>query len=476
MIYPIPMHVIATCDSRTRGISEKFTPKLIPSWSFHPGTFSATGDNAVIMGRKTWEGLKKLVPMLTYAIISTQAEKLNNELQGKHRFFSTIYEALEWLHDDKHLEKIFVIGGEQIYKEIFDNWIVDKITLTEISGRASENYNKFLPEIPKNIYELESDSVDHESTYENPPLRRVTYQVFTYHGKGSEISYLNLCREIMYNGNQRGDRTGVGTLSVFAPKPMVFNLDGQIPVLTTKKVAWKTMCKELLWFISGSTDATELAKQGCHIWSGNTTREFLDKTIPGQRGPLTQYSEGDIGAGYGFQWRHSGATYQGKNHDYRGHGFDQIAYVINEIKTNPTSRRILIDSWNPSDLGKMALPPCHILVQFYIDKGILSAQMYQRSADCFLGIPFNIASYALLVYMIAHVTNLKPGTLTLVTGDAHIYSNHIEQMETQLKRRPYRFPQVRLNPKCTKIEDFRLEDIELINYQHHPGIKAPMAV
>lgn len=244
------------------------------------------------------------------------------------------------------------------------------------------------------------------------------------------LFYCNrLCMALIskyYSGKSRSDRTGVGTVSIFGAQ-MRFSLRNEVfPLLTTKRVFWRAVLEELLWFIKGSTDAKELQAKNVHIWDGNSTREFLDKNGFHDR------EEGDLGPIYGFQWRHYGAEYKTSSDDYTGKGIDQLNEVIHRIRTNPSDRRIVMSAWNVVDLPKMALPPCHCFVQFYVADGELSCQLYQRSADMGLGVPFNIASYALLTCMIAHVTKLKPGDFVHTLGDAHIYLNHIEPLKEQV--------------------------------------------
>ncbi|PIK56412.1 putative thymidylate synthase [Apostichopus japonicus] len=239
-----------------------------------------------------------------------------------------------------------------------------------------------------------------------------------------ENQYLDLIREIVNKGKIKGDRTGTGTKSIFGCQSR-YNLRDQFPLLTTKSVFWRGVAEELLWFIKGSTSAKSLTEKKVHIWDANGSREFLDK-----RG-LSHYEDGELGPVYGFQWRHFGAEYKGLDHAYTGEGVDQLQEVIETIKTNPDDRRIILTAWNPTDLPKMALPPCHAFAQFYVCDGELSCQLYQRSADMGLGVPFNIASYALLTYMIAHVTDLKPGDFIHTLGDAHVYLNHIEPLKKQ---------------------------------------------
>jgi len=285
-----------------------------------------------------------------------------------------------------------------------------------------------------------------------------------------ELQYLQLIRKIIQTGNKKGDRTGTGTLSLFGAQ-MRFSLrDGSFPLLTTKKVFYRGIAEELFWFIRGSTSAKELQEKNVRIWDGNSSRAFLDSI------GLNHREEGDLGPVYGFQWRHFGAEYVDMHADYSGKGVDQLANVINLIRTRPDDRRILLCAWNPADLDKMALPPCHCLVQFYCANGELSCQLYQRSADMGLGVPFNIASYALLTIMLAHVTGLKPGDFVHTLGDAHVYSNHVEALRQQLEREPRPFPTISIKRKVENIEEFKFEDFEVTGYDPHPKIAMDMAV
>lgn len=285
-----------------------------------------------------------------------------------------------------------------------------------------------------------------------------------------ELQYINLIKHILKNGISKDDRTGVGTLSIFSYN-MTFNLRESFPLLTTKKVYWKGVVEELLWFISGSTNSNILKEKGVKIWEGNSSREFLDS-----RG-LSHYDQGDIGAGYGFQWRHFGAKYTNMYDNYEGKGIDQLKDVIYKIKNTPDDRRIIMSAWNPTDLDKMALPPCHIFVQFWVDtnKKELHSQMYQRSCDVGLGVPFNIASYALLTCIIAKLCDLTPGDFHYCMGDTHIYKNHIDAMKLQITREPYDFPKIKIKD-ITDIDNIKFDDIELIDYKYYENIKMNMAV
>ncbi|XP_030254333.1 thymidylate synthase [Sparus aurata] len=284
-----------------------------------------------------------------------------------------------------------------------------------------------------------------------------------------ERGYLDQIEYIMQHGRTKGDRTGTGVISVFGAQAR-YSLRDQFPLLTTKRVFWRGILEELLWFIKGSTNAKELSEKGVKIWEANGSRAFLDNL------GFTDREEGDLGPVYGFQWRHFGAEYTNMHADYTGQGVDQLQKVIDTIKKNPEDRRIIMCAWNPKDLPFMALPPCHALCQFYVCDGELSCQLYQRSGDMGLGVPFNIASYALLTYMIAHITGLKPGDFVHTLGDAHIYINHIEPLKVQLQREIRPFPKLKILRQVESIDDFRAEDFEICDYNPHPTIKMQMAV
>lgn len=262
-------------------------------------------------------------------------------------------------------------------------------------------------------------------------------------------SYLRLGKLILDQGAKKTDRTGTGTLSIFGAQ-LRFNLQEGFPLLTTKKLHLRSIIYELLWFLNGDTNVKYLRDNGVTIWD-----EWADK-------------DGELGPVYGHQWR-SWPTPDGRS-------IDQITQVLQQIKQKPDSRRHIVTAWNPSEVDKMALPPCHALFQFYVADGKLSCQLYQRSADYFLGVPFNIASYALLTHMFAQQCDLEAGDFVWTGGDVHLYSNHLEQMQLQLTRQPYPLPQLNIKRKPTDIFSYRFEDFEIVNYQSHPSIKAPIAV
>ena len=298
--------------------------------------------------------------------------------------------------------------------------------------------------------------------------------------------YLDLMKYIRDEGVKKEDRTGTGTISVFGYQ-MRFDLAESFPLLTTKKVNLDSIIHELLWFISGNTNISYLVKNGVNIWNDWPYQSYLKQTNQEKNYPMysKEWKEkmkefieqvkndddfakvyGDLGPVYGKQWRNF-------------EGVDQLDQVVKDIKSSPDSRRLIVSAWNPKDIPimvKSGLPPCHTLFQFYVSEGKLSCQLYQRSADVFLGIPYNIASYAILTLMIARVTGLEPGEFIHTLGDAHLYSNHLEQVEEQLRRQPFTCPQLLINRSKNNIFDFFVEDFELINYQSHPHIPAPIAV
>ncbi|MBF7688883.1 thymidylate synthase [Acinetobacter rathckeae] len=278
-------------------------------------------------------------------------------------------------------------------------------------------------------------------------------------------AYHDLLQRILDQGGDKSDRTGTGTRSVFGHQ-MRFDLSKGFPLLTTKKVHFRSIAIELLWFLNGDTHVKYLKDNKVSIWDEWATAEQTAKF---------NRPEGELGPVYGHQWRNFGAT---KNADgtYQNNGFDQIAWLIEEIKNNPDSRRLIVSGWNPNEATQVALPPCHTLFQFFVHDGKLSCQLYQRSADVFLGVPFNIASYALLTHMVAQVCGLQVGDFVWTGGDTHLYSNHFEQAKLQLSRSPLPLCELKLNPDIKNIFDFSFDDIEILNYQSHPAIKAAVAV
>lgn len=374
------------------------------------------------------------------------------------------------------LGKVFVIGGESVFRAALERpeWSA-RVHLTEVLQEFDAD--RFFPvdlRNGKHGFQLVSQGADtSDGGVSTRTLEFARAGVFLERPlpaakRHAEHQYLDLVRRILTTGHVRGDRTGTGTRAVFGAH-MRFDLRDSFPLLTTKRVFWRGVVEELLWFIRGSTNAKELSERGVRIWDANGSREFLD-----QRG-FKEREEGDLGPVYGFQWRHFGAKYVDMRADYAGKGVDQLKEVIDKIKNNPTDRRIILSAWNPAAIPEMALPPCHLLAQFFVGDGELSCQMYQRSADMGLGVPFNIASYALLTCLIAKVCGLRPGEFVHALGDAHVYSNHVEALETQLLREPMAFPTLEMRERGD-IDEFTVEDIVLKGYECHGKIDMKMAV
>jgi len=428
--------------------------------------------NAVIMGRKTFESIpQKFRPLRDRLniVLTTQPQASLGSVQVCDSFEG----ALKLLERDDlrdKVENVFVIGGSRVFDEALRHPRCESIYLTRILHPSFE-CDVFFPEIPQTFF-LDVDS-EKAAEHEEEGVR---YKFLKYIRKGEasgeheEQQYLKLVKDIIENGNMKEDRTGTGTFSKFGAQ-MRFNLrNGVFPLLTTKYVWFKGVAEELLWFISGTTNAKKLSEKKVRIWEPNGTKEFLTKRGLGHR------EEGDLGPVYGFQWRHFGAKYVDMHTDYTGQGVDQLAACIEMIKKDPDSRRIVMTAWNPADLNEMALPPCHMFCQFYVAKGELSCHLYQRSADMGLGVPFNIASYALLTRLVAQVCDLHAGDLVHSLGDAHVYKNHVEGLLQQIERDPLPFPILEIDPSIKDIDSFSFEHLKVVGYKHHPKIDLPFAV
>ncbi|XP_023634383.1 bifunctional dihydrofolate reductase-thymidylate synthase 2 isoform X2 [Capsella rubella] len=463
-------------------------------------TSDSAKKNAVVMGRKTWESIpSKYRPLCgRLNIVLTRSSGSNIANTENVVTCSSIDSALDLLAAPPYsmsIDKVFVIGGGDILRESLNRPRCEAIHLTEID--KSIDCDTFIPPIDTSAYQpwyssfpicenglrysfttfvrVKSSSAGESFKERAESHALVDWKKFSsflpkmIFDRHEELLYLNLVKEIISNGNLKNDRTGTGTFSKFGCQ-MKFNLRRNFPLLTTKRVFWRGVVEELLWFISGSTNAKVLQEKGIRIWDGNASRAYLDGI------GLTEREEGDLGPVYGFQWRHFGAKYTDMHADYTGQGFDQLLDVINKIKNNPDDRRIIMSAWNPPDLKLMALPPCHMFAQFYVANGELSCQMYQRSADMGLGVPFNIASYSLLTCILAHVCDLVPGDFIHVIGDAHVYKNHVRPLQEQLENPPKPFPVLKINPEKKHIDSFVADDFELIGYDPHKKIDMQMAV
>ena len=451
-----------------------------------------TSGGAVIMGYNTYVSMGKkplpnriniIVTKSHYAELKDIAssaidievfDNLDSAIKYGQQFENRTSADLPFPQDVK---KCFIIGGAQIY-EYYLRWYNPKeIYLTQIPG--SWTCDTFFP----------IEALKKHVSFTLNPESRLQFHTLTCHTGHEEQCYLHLFRDILGDkGISKGDRTGTGTRSYFSPPNLEFSLrNGNVPVLTTKRVALQTgVIPELLWFMRGLTDTKILEKDSCNIWKGNTSRKFLDS-----RG-LSHYDVGELGPGYGFQWRHAGATYRGIEGEtddndeiisYKDQGVDQLQDIVDAINNNPDSRRMLLVSWAPAFIEEMALPPCHVLYQTYTYVGddgqrYLSAKMYQRSADSFLGVPFNIASYAILTHLLAQITGTIADRIIFTYGDYHIYNNHIHQVQEQLKRDTRPFPKIRFNKelKGCDVGSITVNDFDIVGYNPHPKIAAPMSI
>lgn len=411
----------------------------------------------IIMGRKTYDSLpfkNKPLKGRKNIILSKNQGDISDII-----IVSSLEDALKC---QSERSEVFIIGGAEIYKEAINKYLYlcNKIYV-----------NKFKDDYQCDLF-FPFNEISHFSCQMIDHNEYISY-IFSPNIIHQEYQYLNLLKRVLDNGESKIDRTKVGTLSIFGER-MMFDIRDKIPILTTKKVFYSSIIKELLFFISGKTDTKILEQQNVKIWIPNTRKSFLQ-----ERG--LDYEEGDYGASYGFQWRHWGAKYEGCNEDYKGKGIDQLKLLIEGIRKDPLSRRHILNAWNVSQLTEMALPPCHLMCQFNVsgDLKYLDCMITIRSNDLFLGAPFNIGSYTILTYMIGHITQLKPRNLIYIMGDAHIYSNHISQVLEQLERTPRsQFPTLSFKSpdKLKEIDDFQYEDFIIHDYISWPAIKGEMAV
>lgn len=437
-----------------------------------------TTNNVVVMGRKTYDSLpEKHRPLKNRFNIVVTSGATSSAATAANVLFKDLDDVKiiikRLIKENKH---VFIIGGDQLYKQFADTY--DTMHITYIDKKY-ECDTYFTP--PSFKYSLTSYSeakpiqIQDDDATAIPTYRFLTYKkttlyiTDTYH---CDTVYKGLAMKILSYGSKREDRTGTGTISHFG-NMIEFDISEYVPALTTKKLFWKSVIKELLWFLRGDTDATILNNQGVTIWKGNSSKEAQANL------GLGHLKEGDCGANYSFQWKHFGATYGTCDDDYTGQGVDQIAYIENLLKTDKHSRRIFLSGWNPADLAKTVLPPCHVSCQFYVDNDDnLSCHMYQRSCDVFLGLPFNILSYTVLTYILAARCNLKPARLCISIGDTHIYNDHITQIREQLQRPSFSMPKLVVSDtiKSKDWNDITIDDFDLIGYFCNPAIKAKMSV
>lgn len=419
--------------------------------------------NAIIMGYKTWKSLpvKKLPNRINCVISSTYTKITIEEGIVFGPSFDFIKKYLSCL---ENVNKVFLIGGGKIFQENINHKDLDLVYVTNIKKKMEGDI--FFPKLLNN-FQLIKGVKDKENEY------NLEFLVYKHHPNNyvhPEYQYLNFIEKIMDDGFVGPDRTGIGTKSIFGTQ-FKWDMSVNFPLLTTKKMYFKGIVEELLWFLRGETDNKILQDKKIHIWDGNSSRDFLDKQ------GLTHLKEGDIGKSYGFQFRHFGGEYIDCETDYSGKGYDQFQNVLDLIKNKPESRRIIISLWNPCDLDKTALPPCLFFYQFKVQDDTLHTHILNRSNDMALGHPWNIGTGALMTYLICHLTGLKPGILTHSISDAHIYLNHLEPLKEQLDRKPFSFPILNIKDMGQKdISDYKYSDFELIGYNSYPSIKMDMAI
>lgn len=459
-------------------------------------TTSCPGLNIVVMGRKTWfsipqenrplKGRVNIVLTKDRGLINHRDWKTCCRQKGLSEtkpYFMTFETLCEMYERSSPKPNLFIIGGGEIY-QLFVQSVMRpaKVYLTQIFPRAGPCVvpDTFMEPLP-DYYKLTSVSEKMVDVKENGvEYRFLAYTLNESTENRNEAGYLNLIKRVLSRGRSREDRTGVGTIGTFG-ETLRFDISHQFPLLTTKRVPWKHVIEELLWFLRGDTDSKILNEKGVKIWNGNSSREFLD-------GRGLKYAEGVCGPIYGWQWRFFGAKYSQAFSDTRHldtsklGGIDQLEWVVNELKTNPWSRRIVMSCWNPSDFDKMALLPCHYTVQFYVREHehtrYLDCCFNMRSTDVGLGLPFNIASYAALTYILAIKTDMKPGELVYCGGDVHIYKTHIEALTDQTNRSPISQPILLLDPsiKTKRWHEIQVSDFEVVGYFPHPPVKMKMAV
>ncbi|MGL5934202.1 MAG: thymidylate synthase [Cetobacterium sp.] len=479
------------------GLDNHLLFKFKEDMEFFKDITTSDQSDIVLMGRNTYFSIpEKFRPLMDRInlVVTTNIQLLKSsplisyyKLQKGHVYFVTMQEFTSL--NIKFLPKVFVIGGTRLYNEFIEH--ANKLYITHVERFDGKQIQfKKKPDSFMNNFSHSYKLINYSKRF-TKEIDNILYKarILTYIKDPNisitdgEFQYLNLMNKILNNGNVREDRTGTGTISLFG-ESMHFDISQNIPLLTTKNVPFKTVLYELLWMLQGHTDAKILQNQGVKIWDKNSSREFLNSR------ELTQYPTGVLGPIYGWQWRHFGEEYDpaysnSKVAEYLKveiGGFDQLKYVENLLKTDPFSRRIMISAWNPSDMDKMALPPCHVLIQFYVeeinDQKYLSCQFYMRSNDIFLGNPFNLAFYSILTYILAKKCNMIPKEIIYTAGDCHIYKNHIEQTREQLTRTPRAFPKLILNDSLITKDwsEMTVDDFELIGYFPYPVIKAPMAV
>src|SRR6476620_9322619 len=487
---------ISKCKNSKLGIGfENKIPWDVPEdLEFFKNT---TINKTIVMGRKTYESIGKPLKNRVNIILSSDS---NFKIPSVHEGTEVlIYNSLNKLIVDlkKHGKDIYVIGGHEIYKQFLGiTGLVHSIILTEITSvnvNSPISCDTYFPEIPWNFllsdYTLDTFSKNSDYTFKilkyinktlDPDYNKMYNTDYTFDNNfvPNEMVYINLVKDIMKNGNNRSDRSGIGTISKFGCQ-LKFDISQTVPLLTTKRVPWKTAIEEMLWMLRGSTDSLELQQKGIKIWNGHTSREFLDKS------GFPSYDEGQLPYGYGHQIRNAGGdVFNCKNCNTENEiqGFDQLEYILYELKTNPFSRRIKWNLWTSHQMIKTPLPTCHNSIQFYVEEinniKYLSAMVGMRSNDIACGNPFNIFGYSVLVYIIAMKCEMIPKDLIFNLGDEHIYNNHLNKITEQISKTIRSQPVLHLNKdiKDKNFKDININDFQIIGYYPHPTIKYEMAI
>ena len=460
------LHCIVAYEESTRAIGRRGA--LLHSVPEDLKRFrELTTGKVVVMGMGTWRSMGSKPLRNRINVVLSRSEPRSIEGEGEevvHMGVCSLEEAIAL--GRMYRKDVFVIGGQSVYEEVLNHPKLETIYATEFLQPSTEEGDRFFPKFYEARYEALTVAETEEYRFVNfhrrflvppPPLRHADHE------------YCMLVKQVLDEGVYRKDRTGVHTLSLFGCQAR-FDLRQSFPLLTTKQVFFRGVKEELFWFLSGDTRVSTLASKKVHIWDANGSRAFLDGC------GLTDRAEGDLGPVYGFQWRHFGAEYTTAEADYTGKGVDQVKEVIRQIREEPHSRRILLSAWNPAALADMALPPCHVFCQFWVEGEELKCHMYQRSVDLGLGFPFNIASYALLTRLIAHVTNLTATELVISTGDTHVYTTHVNALKEQIARSVPASPQLRITKTTEDLFALTPEDVELVDYHPQGVIKMGMAL
>lgn len=460
--------IVAFSENNIIGINNNLPWYFKEDLDYFKSNTTSSKNNVLIMGYNTYLSLnnKILKNRICIVIDKNNNNKSLNKIileNEKTYFVNDLDNIIDELKLNNFIDIIWIIGGEKIYYQTIQRYDIDYLYVTKINYIYNYNLNdnvKYFPYFHE-YYDLIS--------YNKPFTNHDKLTFYIYKRKSQETQYIDLLKKTLNIGKFKNDRTQTNILS-FAGSQSRYSLFNQFPLLTTKKMFFKGIVEELLWFLRGETNAKILKNKGVKIWDKNSSKEYLNSI------GLINNEEGDCGPIYGFNFRYFGAKYIDCNTDYTGQGFDQLIDVINKLKNDANSRRIIINLWNPNDLDKVCLPPCHVLYQFIVYDNKLTCSMYQRSGDLGLGVPFNIASASLLTYIIGFLTNLIPYELVHTIGDNHIYLNHIDILKEQINKKPYKFPTLKINNRNqNNVENFILDDFKLNDYKSHEILKMEMS-